>query len=572
MTIPQGATLESGLRTSSGTVSYYKSGQIIWRPTKPYTIAAGAKFNLPIAGVSLGAASKTSMWAVAADASGNRLAYATGDFTVEYRAAYASCPTIASDYVVVENQKQGAPASAWRIDPATYDSTVFAGYAAKESYKCGDVAYFKIDSHITKTASVSVYRMGYYGGEGAREVYSSQGTFLADLQPLIQKNSSAVIKNSYDASNWRTNIGIRIDGRFMPGVYLAKFADGAGHFTYIPFTVRDDSGTKHDYLLQQATTTWQAYNNYGGSSFYSAVPNNASRLSFNRPYTNPEGYGAGEYLKYESGLVYQLERQGYDVSYWTDTDLQLHGAELANRTSTLILPAHDEYYSTTMRTALLNAAQNKGVDIVSFGSNQIHRVITYTPDSRAYDVKNAYGLKVNDTKAATTFRALNPNMSEQMVTGAQYGCPGHGSVIATDSWLFAGIPSGTVLSGFINGEADYQNGKELAYGLGFTVPVPSGSVKLTPDYSMDYCRNPAEAGIMNIVGITLPSGAKIYSGSTFAYGCFINKSCPAAWKEGGAYVDDAGNTVFGALSISDQDSAYAAQLVDNVLAWSKDEL
>lgn len=568
MTIPQGATLESGLRTSSGTVAYYKPGQIIWRPNTPYAIAVGANFSLPITGISFGAAGTTSMWAVAADPSGNRLAYAAGNFTIEYHAEYATCPTINNGYVAAENSKPGT--NQWRITPSTYDVTKFVGYANKDSYKCGDIAYFKIDSKVSKLSTVSVYRMGYYGGNGAREIYSTSGNFLTTAQPAIQKISTSSVKNSYDASNWLINFGLRIDGRFMPGVYLAKFSDGAGRYTYAPFTVRDDTGLKHDYLLQQATTTWHAYNTFGGSSFYTAIPNNASRLSFNRPYSNPEGYGAGEFLKLESGLVYHLERQGYDVAYWTDTDLQQRPTEIATRTRSIILPAHDEYYSTSMRSALLTAAQQNGVDIISFGANQIHRVITYTADSRAFDVNNAYSMTSGSDYYKTTFRAVSPSMSEQMVTGAQYGCAGHGSMVATSAWMFAGVPSGTALAGFINGEADYQNGIERAYGLGFTVPKPTGSVKITPDYAMDNCRIAQEAGVMNVVTYEMPSGAKVFSGSTHAYGCFINKTCPSGWKEGAGYPDGSGNTVFNALSISDQDSAYAARIVDNVLQWASD--
>ena len=59
-----------------------------------------------------------------------------------------------------------------------------------------------------------------------------------------------------------------MDGSYTPGTYLAKITDKAGKYTYVPFTVRDDTGSKHSLLLQQASTTWQAYNKYGGRSFY----------------------------------------------------------------------------------------------------------------------------------------------------------------------------------------------------------------------------------------------------------------------------------------------------------------
>lgn len=560
MSIPAGATLNSDLRSNTGTVKFYKTGQIIWRPTKPYAITAGARIGVGVSGINLGGAGVSRPWLVAADPSGVRLTVAYGTFTTIAPAGAATCPTITRDTIKLENQKTGTPESTWRIPTSKFNSSIYSGYADRDSYKCGNIANFKIKSTASKYSTAKIYRMGYYGGTGAREIWSTKDYFLNNPQPAAKftaDNPTLKIKNYYDASNWYTNIGIRIDGRFTPGTYLAKFSDRVGHETFVPFTVRDDSGLKHDYLLQQATTTWHAYNSYGNYSFYTAPPANASRLSFNRPYLQEQG--SGQYLSLEHGLVYHMERAGYDVAYWTDTDLESRPTELKTRAKTLIIPAHDEYYSLGMRATLADGINKNGVNLVSFGANQMHRPITYTPDKRSFDVKDAYKVVPGGGYAATTFRSYGPSYNEQVVTGAQYGCSSHGDMVANNTWMFKGIAPGTVIGGFVNGEADYQNKKEIAYRFGYTVPIPTGSTVLY-NGSVYNCRVSGEPSIVDVVARQTPVGTRVYSGSSFAYGCFVNKSCPANWMEG---QKDGPR-----ISISDEDSKNASLIIDNVLRWA----
>ena len=123
--------------------------------------------------------------------------------------------------------------------------------------------------------------MGFYGGVGARRVWSTEGSALGGKQPpavLVQGGISAQPQNMVDASGWLLTLGIRVDGNYTPGTYLVKIWDKVGNYTYVPFTVRDDTGTKHSLLLQQASTTWQAYNKYGGKSFYTSLAGGSGRF------------------------------------------------------------------------------------------------------------------------------------------------------------------------------------------------------------------------------------------------------------------------------------------------------
>src|SRR5438067_690654 len=75
--------------------------------------------------------------------------------------------------------------------------------------------------------------------------------------------------------------------------------------------------------LLGASTRWQAYNSWGGKSLYdfnslNVVP--ANRVSFDRPFLW-DAPGNQPVSKWELPLVHFLEREGYDVSYATDADV-----------------------------------------------------------------------------------------------------------------------------------------------------------------------------------------------------------------------------------------------------------
>ena len=111
----------------------------------------------------------------------------------------------------------------------------------------------------------------------------------------------------------------------VSGVYLARLqitsGPNSGDASHIPFIVRNDASTS-DVVFQTSDTTWQAYNTYGGASFYrGAVNGRAYKLSYNRPFATRGGTTARDYyFANEYPMVRFLERNGYDVSYIAGVD------------------------------------------------------------------------------------------------------------------------------------------------------------------------------------------------------------------------------------------------------------
>ncbi len=73
----------------------------------------------------------------------------------------------ATNPVAAENQQPGSPASEWDVEGAG-DSTI-QGFATDMSTNRGGTVRFKVDTTAT-TFHVDIYRLGWYGGDGARKV------------------------------------------------------------------------------------------------------------------------------------------------------------------------------------------------------------------------------------------------------------------------------------------------------------------------------------------------------------------------------------------------------------------
>ena len=133
----------------------------------------------------------------------------------------------------------------------------------------------------------------------------------------------------------------------VSGIYLARAVreDVTGELaSHIPFIVRDDDGGS-DLLFQTSDTTWQAYNQYGGYSLYAGSPaGHAHKVSYNRPFTTRGDAPEDWLFNAEYPMLRWLERNGYDVSYFTGVDSDRLGGELLEHEAFLSV-GHDEYWS-----------------------------------------------------------------------------------------------------------------------------------------------------------------------------------------------------------------------------------
>jgi hypothetical protein len=379
---------------------------------------------------------------------------------------------IAGNPTVLENQKEGSPD--WEIG-APAEAREIEGYASATSVERGEAIDLFVSTANPRYA-VDVFRMGWYGGAGARRVVGP-----VSRSGIRQPTPAPDPVTGLVECRWREpyRLVTADDGGPWPsGVYLARLtASPSGRQAYIVFVVRDDE-RRSALVFQSSVTTFAAYNNWGGQSLYAfnsgGTP--ARKVSFQRPYAmEPYGVrldGAGDFLRrWEYNTLRWLEREGYDVAYLTDVDTHAR-ADLLLRHRVFLSVGHDEYWSWAMREHV-EAARDRGVHLVFLGANTCFWQIRLEPDAAGTPNRTVVAYK---DAASTDPVAADPSPARARLTtgrwrdaptlrpeaaliGIMYlADPVDGDVVVdeADHWTFAGtgLQKGAVLPGLLGYEVD----------------------------------------------------------------------------------------------------------------------
>ncbi len=273
--------------------------------------------------------------------------------------------------IACENTLVGNLQSEW--DVAGSGDPTLQGFATDTSVNRGQTINFKV-STTALSYRIDIYRLGYYGGRGARKITSISPTpSQAQNQPQCLTD---IATGLLDCGNWKLSSSWAVPSNAVSGVYIARLVrPDTGGASHIFFVVRDDAGNS-DILFQNSDPTWQAYNTYGGASLYqgngpgkgiSAV-GRAYKVSYNRPYNSrqiPEGV-----FVYEYPLIRWLEGNGYNVSYASGVDTDRRGSAALKLHKVFLSVGHDEYWSGGQR-ANVEAARAAGVNVSFFSGNEI---------------------------------------------------------------------------------------------------------------------------------------------------------------------------------------------------------
>ena len=274
--------------------------------------------------------------------------------------------------IVCENSQPGTPQSVW--DVVGSGSSTIQGFATDISVNVGATESFKIKTDAT-SYTVDIYRMGYYGGDGARLI--AQNIPLSATLP--QPQPACIVKPTtylIDCGNWGVSDSWNVPTTAVSGIYFARLTrtDSTAGASLIVFIVRDDSSTS-DILFQTSDTTWEAYNRYGGRSLYypSYPPSSSKRtkkVSYDRPFVNRDCCAKDFVFNAEYPMVRWLEANGYDVSYFTGVDAARNGILIQNHTVYMSV-GHDEYWSGDQRANIGTALAGK-TNLAFFSGNEVY--------------------------------------------------------------------------------------------------------------------------------------------------------------------------------------------------------
>jgi hypothetical protein len=305
----------------------------------------------------------------------------------ERAAASVSCPN--ANPIVNENNCMGPGTSSNQL--SNY-SEQLGGFTTKSSYNLGEDVQLKIGtgapSFPATTVNVAVYRIGSYGGAGARLIPAASASEVA-VNNSLQCNPMNPSTGELSCSNW--SVTDTIPGGSLPvsGIYEAVFTDVAdgGIQNYVVFAVREDARASN-VLFVLPDASYQAYNNWGCKSLYYdkcggaktiAGDARAVAVSFNRPLDSGEAE-RNRFFGPDAKMVNWLEQQGYDVTYTDDVQTDANASALLNH-KVVLISGHSEYWSAASFKNML-AARDAGVSIASFSSNTAYWQTRYENNYR----------------------------------------------------------------------------------------------------------------------------------------------------------------------------------------------
>jgi hypothetical protein len=296
--------------------------------------------------------------------------------------------------IQVENAKAGS--TDWVLTRvARHDDEIYElgwqrrrgieAYASHTSLKAGQRLDVHVSTYPVNQYSVSIYRMGYYGGAGAR-LMRSLGPLQGTTEPTPKDGERNLIE-----CNWK--VGFSLEMPALNGQFLDLEMTSEAYFIFI---VRDDR--RADLLFQASDMTWLSYNRWpqwrslydlGGAPWGSSNAKVGYDVGFDRPYAlywngYPAGFhpltnGSGEFLMTEFPLAFWLEKEGYDVTYISNVDTHADAKGLL-RAKAFLSVGHDEYWTEQMFENVTRA-RDAGVSLAFLSGNSISGIVELLPSS-----------------------------------------------------------------------------------------------------------------------------------------------------------------------------------------------
>lgn len=254
--------------------------------------------------------------------------------------------------------------------------------------------------------------------EGAeREIVWRASSVRAQLHPTPEDASA-------NGCDWPSALEIPV-GEWRSGYYAVTLTAGPErHEAFL--VVRPRPSDPAPILLVLSTTTWHAYNDWGGPSLYTG----GTRVSFRRPFSNgflikpepigrmmqPEpdreamGFrtwarangvsdwcGGAGWFTYERAFARWAERQGFRVGVATGPDLE-RAPDVLGGPRVYVSAGHDEYWSWGMRDAF-DAFVRRGGNAAILSGNTCFWQIRFDED---HGGMSGYKYRANEDPVAGT--------------------------------------------------------------------------------------------------------------------------------------------------------------------------
>lgn len=378
---------------------------------------------------------------------------------------------VESAAVIAENRKPGT--SAWRI--TNQGAGNIEGFADLNYAQRGQQVGLYVSTD-QPSFRVVAYRMGWYQGLGARQIWESPAT-AGVVQPPCPVDRST---NMVSCSNWSRSLTMPITAAFVPGDYLLKLVASDNRQSYVLLTVWNPS-SRATYLVMNRSMVEQGWNTFGGYDYYQGQgpcildsytypPCNRARVvSFDRPYAYP---GSSDFLDNEYPMVQYMEKHGLDVTYCTDICISEHPGFLLQHKALVGLD-HDETWTNAERVGVIDAAQ-AGMNVAFFGAATLVRharlqASPLGPDREEVDYRDSAEDPLNGKGSpwevtGNTWASPPTNWDSSSFVGEIYsgfmepGTPNAAmKVFDAGAWIFkgTGLTNGGSIPSAINSDIDH---------------------------------------------------------------------------------------------------------------------
>ena len=325
-----------------------------------------------------------------------------------------------------------------RIEPATkYRCPWIEGFASAASVRAGETVRFHVSTRPAARWTMQLFRMGFYGGDGAR--------LVAELGPFdgVDQPGPPVGEKRVRVCEWPAAAEWKVPADAVSGVYLGKLSAGDdGPQSYVIFIVRDDR--RADLIFQCSDNTWQAYNRW--PSHFALYDNGKTdwywgggvQVSYRRPYGKycqimdaPLSIGSGEWFLWEFPFAFWLEQHGCDVTYISNLDTHRDAAGLLRGRGFLSV-GHDEYWTIEMYRHV-QAAIAAGISVGFFSGNAVCGRVLFDEKLTAFERVGVFG----PPGGTFEFQSMSTLAHERPYANELIGAHSDGPVTGGADWVCA---------------------------------------------------------------------------------------------------------------------------------------
>ena len=275
----------------------------------------------------------------------------------------------------------------------------FAFYCSEQNFRSGDKVEVKVNS--TENSNYAL-------------VSIAQGDTMLTIKanPFTQQSKNT---NFYKGCDWITSFEFTLPDTLSNGIYGLFGVDDKGQTCSFPMVISERN--KSELLIVCSTHTWQAYNFWGGGSFYrldtvwKQYGTVSNYVHFDRP--NPYARNSSHLIKGELHLHKWLNKQ--QIGYELCSDLELSTGVDLSKYKTIVLNCHNEYWTDEMYDSIERFTQNGG-NLISLGGNQMYARVTYKDGQMEFHEHG--GEHQHDGSEGGLWRNLN--RPESGILGVQY--------------------------------------------------------------------------------------------------------------------------------------------------------